>query len=206
MTLPPSSGAASEARLMNAKRALDDDPHGRARAARTTPSTAVPARLLTRKRTAVQLLPRPPLFSLVSALSAPSGQRSSHTAAALRPQSAPRCTRWALQSGTTRDQHQLNDHRAWSPPPGPAPCQASRRHPALDAPAGACEHLLLPCSPANRPAPGAGPAPLVDQAASAAPQPVRMPSGGPGLPSTLVRATQCQRSAIPSRQAGFGQR
>jgi hypothetical protein len=45
---------------------------------------------LTRKRSQVQTLSRPPLFSLVSALTALSGQRSSYTAAALRPQSVPR--------------------------------------------------------------------------------------------------------------------
>jgi hypothetical protein len=44
------------------------------------------------------------------------------------------------------------------------------------------------------------------RAASAAPQPVRIPSGSPGLASTLVRATHGQRSTIPSRQARFGQR
>ena len=71
---------------------------------------------------------------------------------------------------------------------------------------GTWEHLLLPRSPANRPGPGPGPASMVGQAASAAPQPVRMPSGGPGLASTLVRATHGQRSTIPARQARFGQR
>jgi hypothetical protein len=41
----------------------------------------------------------------------------------------------------------LNDHPAWSPPPGPAPWSASRRQPAQDAPAGELgEHLLRPCS------------------------------------------------------------
>jgi len=44
------------------------------------------------------------------------------------------------------------------------------------------------------------------RAASAAPQPVRIPSGSPGLASTLVRATHGQRSTIPARQARFGQR
>jgi hypothetical protein len=44
------------------------------------------------------------------------------------------------------------------------------------------------------------------RAASAAPQPVRIPSGSPGRSSTLVRATHGQRSTIPSRQARFGQR
>jgi hypothetical protein len=57
----------------------------------------------------------------------------------------------------------------------------------------------FPCPPAGRPAPGAGPAPLVREAASAAPQPVRMRSGGPGLASTLVRAMHGQRSTIPSQ-------
>ena len=39
----------------------------------------------------------------------------------------------------------------------------------------------------------------------AAPQPVRLRCGGPGLPSTLVRATHGQPSTIPSRQAPCGQ-
>jgi hypothetical protein len=39
-------------------------------------STAVPCILLTRKGSQVQTLSRPPQFSLVSALSVPSGQRS----------------------------------------------------------------------------------------------------------------------------------
>lgn len=39
----------------------------------------------------------------------------------------------------------LNDHAAWSPPPGPALWSASRRQPAQDAPAELGEHLI-PCS------------------------------------------------------------
>jgi len=62
----------------------------------------------------------------------------------------------------------------------------------------------FPCSPAHRRAPGAGPAPMVGQAASAAPQPVHMPSGGPGLASRLVRAAHCQRPTILPRQADSG--
>ena len=62
-------------------------------------STAVPCVLLTRKRSQVQTLSRPPLFSLVKALSAPGGQRSSSAAAALRPQAAPHRTKWASGAG-----------------------------------------------------------------------------------------------------------
>lgn len=49
------------------------------------------------------------------------------------------------------------------------------------------------------------------QAASSAPEPVRIPgggvNGGPALPSTLVRATHCQRWTIPCpARPHFGQR
>jgi hypothetical protein len=45
---------------LNVKRALNFSACGRARPARTAPSTAVPGGLLTRKRTEVQLPPAPP--------------------------------------------------------------------------------------------------------------------------------------------------
>jgi hypothetical protein len=77
--------------------------------------------LLTRKRSQVQTLSRPPPFLLVKDLSAPSGQRSSRAAAALRPQAVPHRTEWALQNWTTRDHHSPNDHAAWSPPHVPGP-------------------------------------------------------------------------------------
>jgi hypothetical protein len=48
------------------------------------------------------------------------------------------------------------------------------------------------------------------QAASSTPEPVRIPggcvNGGPALPSTLVRATHCQRWTSLPRQARFGRR
>src|SRR5215211_8093468 len=49
-----------ESTLLHAKRALNLRIYGRARPAGTALSTAVPGSLLTRKRTEVQLLPRPP--------------------------------------------------------------------------------------------------------------------------------------------------
>jgi hypothetical protein len=64
-------------------------------------------------------------------------------------------------------------------------------------------------SRASRPTdrhPGAGPAPLVGQAASAAPQPLCVRSGGPGLPSILMPAMHCRHTTIPSREARFGRR
>jgi hypothetical protein len=64
---------------------------------------------------------------------------------------------------------------------------------------GTCERLLLLMLPANQQAPRAGPAPLIGQTASASPQLVRLRSGGPGVPSTLVRAGHGQRSTIPSQ-------
>jgi hypothetical protein len=45
---------------LNVKRAFPFGIDGRSRPGRTAPSTAVPCVLLTRKRTEVQLLPRPP--------------------------------------------------------------------------------------------------------------------------------------------------
>jgi hypothetical protein len=150
---------------------------------------AIPGRSLTRKRSQVQTLSRPPLFSLVSALSAPGGQRP------WVPR--PRCGRgllpagpeWASGAGqhgtntssmtTQRGHHHLPAQAAW---PGITPATSQ------DPPAG---RLVSTCSfscyPANRPAPDAGPAPL--RAASAAPHPARMRYSGPGLPSTFVRAT-----------------
>ena len=46
--------------LLHVKRALNCSPYGRTRPGRTALRTAVPRCLLTRKRTEVQLLPRPP--------------------------------------------------------------------------------------------------------------------------------------------------
>jgi hypothetical protein len=69
-----------------------------------------------------------------------------------------------------------------------------------------CAHLLLPVPPATRPSPSAAPTPLVAQAVSAAPPPLPVRSGGPGLPSPLVPATHCPTHDHPSRQARFGQR
>jgi hypothetical protein len=61
---------------------------------------------------------------------------------------------------------------------------------------------VFSCSPANRPAPWRWTSSLVGQAA---PQPVRVRWGGPGLVSTLVGATHGQPSIIPSRQVRCGQ-
>jgi hypothetical protein len=75
----------------------------------------------------------------------------------------------------------------------------SRQQPAQDAHAGDVAGVPAPSLlPSQSTGTCTGPAPLVGHAASAAPQPVRMPSGGPGLPWTLVRATHGQRWTIPS--------
>jgi hypothetical protein len=72
-------------------------------------------------------------------------------------------------------------------------------------PAGTFVHARsFPAPPANRPAPGAGPAALIGQPVSVAPPPVRQLSGGPGQPSTLVRATHGQRSTILPARPGSG--
>jgi hypothetical protein len=61
---------------------------------------------------------------------------------------------WALRSLTTRDQHQLNDHGGWSPPPDPAHGGASQPATCPGRTCGAtCGHLLLLVLPSQRPAP-----------------------------------------------------
>jgi hypothetical protein len=104
-----------------------------------------------------------------------------------------------LQSRTTPDQHQRNDHPAWSPPPGPARWSAARRQPPRTHLRGS---LVSTCSFCAPPALWRRVSSLGRQAASSAPDPVRIPgggvTGGPALPSTLVRATHCQRWTIPS--------
>jgi hypothetical protein len=102
---------------------------------------------LTRKRSQVQTLSRPPRFSLVKDPSAPSRPRSSRAAAALRPQAAPPPNPVALPSRTTRDHHEPNDHAAWSPPLGQAHGRAPATCPGW--PAGAGEHLLRPMLPGH---------------------------------------------------------
>jgi hypothetical protein len=159
--------------------------------------TAVPYSLLTRKRSQVQTLSRPPLFLLVSAVSSwRTALRTCRGRAAAAACSPP--NRIGPSGAGRHGPTQHNDHGAWSPLPAslwsaitPATCSGRT-----------CGGLVSTCSfsysqPTDR-HPGAGPAPLVGQAANAAPQPVRMRCGGPGLPSTLVRATHCQRTTIPS--------
>jgi hypothetical protein len=113
----------------------------------------------------------------------------------------------ALRSRTTRDQHQHNDHGAWSPPPGPAHGRPSRRPPAQDASAGTWEHLLLlvlPSQPAGTLTLES--APMVGQAASAAPQPahgLRRPRSAVDPGVSHARPT---RDHPLLRQARFGQR
>jgi hypothetical protein len=69
-----------------------------------------------------------------------------------------------------------------------------RRHPR-----GTCAHMLLPCSPGQPTDTLAlDQLPWSARRRSAAPQPVRVRSGGPDLLSTLVPATHCQRWTIPS--------
>jgi hypothetical protein len=60
-------------------------PYGRARPARTAVRTAVPGVLLTRKRSQVQTLSRPPLFSQVRGLPAPCRPGTPHPWAAVGP-------------------------------------------------------------------------------------------------------------------------
>jgi hypothetical protein len=153
MVTDQSAGNWKESVSLDVKRAFPFGLYGRSRPGRTASSTAVPCVLLTRKRSQVQTLSRPPLFSLVKDLSAPSGQRSSRTAAALRPQAAPHRTKWALRSWTARDHHEPTDHSAWSPPPGPGPSQAPRRRPPRT-PAGP----VSTCSSQAPPPPGRHPA------------------------------------------------
>jgi hypothetical protein len=103
------------------------------------------------------------------------------------------------QSRTTPDHHQLNDHTAWSPPPGPAPWSASRRQPAQDAAAGELgEHLLLACSTGTL-APGQLPwSPGGELGAGAGAHTRRRCQRRPSSALDLVRATHCQGWTIPS--------
>jgi hypothetical protein len=115
---------------------------------------------LTRKRSQVQTLSRPLLFSLVKDLSAPSGQRSSCAAAAPRPQAAPPPNRMGPLELDATGPPSPNDHAAWSPPLGSGSWSAPRRRPAQDAlrlPVSTCS---VPYSPATRPAPWPEPAPV----------------------------------------------
>jgi hypothetical protein len=132
---------------LDVKRAFPFRLYGRRRPGRTAASTAVPGVLLTRKRSQVQTLSRPPRFSLVKDLSAPSGQRSSCAAAALRPQAAPHRSGWAVRSWTTWAKPSPNDHAGWSPPPGPGPWSTTTPMTCPGRPAGAGEHLLHPALP-----------------------------------------------------------
>jgi len=152
---------------------------------------------LTRKGSQVQTLSRPPPLWLVRTLSVAGGQHSSPAAAALWPQSAPQPNRLGPPELTTQDYHQPNDHGAWSPPPCPAHGRAPRRQPAQDAPAGGTgEHLLVLCSPANPTGTWRWTSSIVGEAA---PQPVRMRCGGPGLPSTLVPPMANAALSLPFR-------
>jgi hypothetical protein len=126
--------------------------------------------LLTRKRSQVQTLSRPPLFSLVKALSAPSRQRSPHTAAAPRPQAAPPPNRVGPPELDATGPPSTNDHAAWSPAAGPGPWSSPRRR--------------------ERP----GPASVLGQAA---PQPGRRPRGGPGYGQRASQARPTPRHRFP---------
>jgi hypothetical protein len=142
-------------------RAFNFGIYGHARPAETAVCTAVPCILLTRKRSQVQTLSRPPLFSLVKDLSAPSGQRSLRAAAAPRPQAAPPPNGWALRSSPPPDHPSPNDHSAWSPPPWSRPLGQHHAGDLPGRPAGTGEHLLgrvLPRHLARHPGPGPGPA------------------------------------------------
>jgi hypothetical protein len=105
----------------------------------------------------------------------------------------------------TRDQHQLNDHRAWSLPPGPAPGRASSRATCSGRACGETrEHLLLLLLP--RPTHrhlALDQLPWVGQRGAAACAPAKR---RPGLPSMLVPATHYQRSTIPSPPGPIWQR
>jgi hypothetical protein len=105
--------------------------------------------LLTRKRSQVQTLSRPLLFSLVKDLSAPSGQRSSRAAAAPRPQAAPPPNRVDPPELNATEPPSPNDHAAWSPPPGPGPWPGPTPTTCPGRPAGAGEHLLCPMLPGH---------------------------------------------------------
>jgi hypothetical protein len=138
-------------------------------------------------------------------MSGPGGQHSSRAAAALRPQSAP----WSNRMGPSGTDDT-----------GPLPAQRPRSvvttslspmvgHHAGNLPRthlrGTGEHLLvlvLPSQPTGTLALDLLPC---RPAGEAAPQPVRVRWGGPGLVSTLVRATHGHPSTIPSRQAPCGQ-
>jgi len=138
----------------------------------------------------------------VRALSAPDRQRSSGAAAALRPQSAPRPNRMGPPELTTQDHHQPNDHGAWSLPPGSSPMVG---HHADNLPKCTCggtgEHplvLVLPSQPTSTLA--------LDQlhcrrgGAAACAHAMRRPRS-----AIDPRATDGQRSTIPSLQALCGQ-
>jgi hypothetical protein len=121
----------------------------------------------------------------------------------------PRWTGRAIQRRTTRDQHQRNDHAAWSPPSGSAPWSSIT--PAA-CPGRTCGGRV--CAPASSRAPqptrrhpGAGPAPF------------GRPGGERGA-AVCVHAKRRPRSAVDTRashplptfdhplpsQARFGQR
>jgi hypothetical protein len=136
-----------------------------------------PGGLLTRKRSQVQTLSRPPLFSLVSVLTAPSRQHTSPTAAALRPQVA------AHEPGrpSSAEPHQTpqpNDHPAWSPLLAQAHGPGTMATTRPGRPAGPVSASSLPSSPATRRHPGAGPAPC-RPGGQAAPQPGRGQAAAP---------------------------
>jgi hypothetical protein len=101
-------------------------------------------------------------------------------------------------AGRQGTNHQRNDHRAWSPRPSPAPWSSISRQPAQTHLRGTWAHLLLPVLPRQPTGTWRWTSSLVGQAANAAPQPVCIPSGGPGLASTIVPAAHGQRSTIPS--------
>jgi hypothetical protein len=157
------------------------------RPGRTAPSTAVPGGLLTRKRSQVQTLSRPPLFSLVKDLSAPSGQHSLHTAAALRPQAAPPPNRVGPPELDATGPPSPNDHAAWSPALGPSPWSGTTSATAKTPCGGTGEHLLRPMLPATgrHPGPGLAPPGPPSQGGAAAGTPAKR---RPWLRSTLVAA------------------
>jgi hypothetical protein len=97
-------GVPKESVSLDVKRAFPFGIDGWTRPGGTARSTAVPGVLLTRKRSQVQTLSRPPQFSLAKALSAAGGQRSARAAAAGYSPPNPGGSSGVGGDGTTRAQ------------------------------------------------------------------------------------------------------
>jgi hypothetical protein len=199
---------AKESVSLDVKRAFPFRVYGRGRPGRTASSTAVPRWFADTEGVTgsnpvaptTVVAGQSPVRARRTALLTCRGRAAAAVCSPAKPDGPFKAGRQGANTSSTTTQrgHHLPGPAPWS---GITPATCPGRTYG-----GLCEHLLLPCSPANRPAPWRWTSFLGREAASVAPQPMRVRSGGPGLPSTLVRAMHCRRTIFPSPSGRFRQR